>query len=79
MDTYIWQLVIWVAVFFFGTPLSGLIVGGLGILVAAITDKEWVAPLGIVLGWVASGTVAVIAFFNGIRSIIELVQYASAG
>ena len=79
MDTYIWQLILWVLMFFFGSPLAAWIAGAISLLVAAKLEKPAVGAVGIVVAWVLYGVLALISAFNAIRSIIELVQAASGG
>lgn len=77
MDLYIWNLILWVVVFFIGSPLAGWFVGGLGVFIAAVTNKASIALVFVVLGWITYAVVALVSLFFGIQSIIELVQYAT--
>lgn len=77
MDLYIWNLILWVVVFFIGSPLAGWFVGVLGVFIAAVTNKASIALVFVVLGWITYAVIALVSLFFGIQSIIELVQYAT--
>lgn len=79
MDVYIWQLIIWGVVFFFATPLAGMLVSGVGLLIGALTDSPAVAGFFILLGWITYIVLALFALFHTIRSVAELIQFASGG
>ena len=78
MESYIWQLIIWGLVLLFGSPLGAFIVGLLGVVVAAIADKPAIAAVGTVVAWAVYVFLAIFSLFHTIRSLVELIQYASA-
>lgn len=78
MDMYIWQLVLWALMFFFGSAIVGALIAAIGSMIGTAIDRPVVVAISITVGWVVYGILVVLSLVHSIRSLIELIQYVSA-
>lgn len=77
------ETIVWGVVWFFGgsvvTVLIYFLVFGLGCLLAAWTDKEWIAPASVIPAWIAGVIWEIFVFIQVIIHIVTLIQLIAAG
>jgi len=77
------ETIVWGVVWFFGgsvvTVLIYFLVFGLGCLLAAVSDKEWIAPASVIPAWICGVVWEIFVFIQVIIHIVTLIQLIAAG
>lgn len=74
-EAVVW-LVVWALFTFVGTGIVYLALLAVGVLIAALTNQEWFALVGVVIGWIAGAAWFIFAAVQTVLQIIAVVQLA---
>lgn len=76
MDQAITWAVVWGLLAFLTSGLIGCVVGSVIALIGAVVDQDWLALVGIALGWVSGIAWFIFCVVKSVESIITAVNLA---